>query len=106
MATVAGLLSPGTDRVKDCFWQSYAAGRWLGNVGFVSFIVVVIGVVMLVRHRAVLGAMLRGARGGETVDRVAPGRRVVIVWAVAIALALVATGVAYAHMRGVIEGCV
>jgi|HubBroStandDraft_5_1064220.scaffolds.fasta_scaffold1529597_2 hypothetical protein len=52
---------------------------------------------------------LKGAdvdcRGGWP-PNVAPGRRVVIVWAVAIVAALVATGVAYVHLRGVVEGCV
>jgi hypothetical protein len=75
-------------------------------VGIVSAIVFVLGVAMLVRHRAALGAMLRGARRGVPVENVAPGRRVVIVWAVAIVAALVATGVAYVHLRGVVEGCV
>jgi hypothetical protein len=106
VATLVGFLVPETDRVNGCFWRSYEAGRWLGNVGFVSFVILVIGVVMLVRHRSVLSAMLRGARGGAPVENVAPRRRIVIGPAIAIVVALLATAIAYAHMRGVIEDCV
>jgi hypothetical protein len=99
-------IPPEAYRESDCLRQAYEAGGWMARVGIPSFIVVVIGVVMLVRHRSLLRAMLQGARAGVPVEHVAPGRRVVIGWGVAIVLAFVATGLAYVHMRSVIENCV
>jgi len=106
MATLVGFISPETDNDDYCIRQSSEAGAWVGRVLFPSFVVIVVGVLMLVRHRSVLRAMLQGARGGAPVENVAAGRRVVIGWSIAIVLALVVTGVAYVHMLNVIEDCV